>query len=144
MFLSFFFLFLLHSLSLRFTQALSTVLSSSISLAHLLPIFLPQLATDPSPKPPSSTHFSIFVCVLAWVSVFVFVFQRGFWVGFLVVFVFQVGFQPLSTHCEYEVLKIFDLGHHVVHSQGSKQTPNYGAEIQLHIFVYSKLVHCLF
>ena len=76
---------------------------------------------------------------------FVFVFQRGFWAEFLVVFVFQVGFRPLSTHCEYEVLQIFDLGQiHVVHSQGLKQTPNYGDEIQLHIFVYSKSVHCLF
>ena len=44
-----------------------------------------------------------------------FVFQHGFPVGFLVVFVFQAGFRPLSTHCEYEVLQIFDLGQiHVV------------------------------
>ena len=74
-----------------------------------------------------------------------FVFQHGFPVGFLVVFVFQAGFWPLSTHCEYEVLQIFDLGQiHVVHSQGPKQTPNYGDEIQLHIFVYSKSMHFLF
>ena len=44
-----------------------------------------------------------------------FVFQHGFPVGFLVVFVFQAGFRPLSTHTEYEVLQIFDLGQiHVV------------------------------
>ena len=157
MFLSFFFLFLLHSFSLRFTQALSSSQPSSLVGSFFIHLPCPSLThlssstrywpkpQAPSPKPPSSTHFSICVCVLAWVSVFVFMFQHGFWARFLVVFVFHARFQHLSTHYEYEVLKIFDLRQiHVVHSQGPKQTTNYGAEIQLHIFVYSKSVHCLF
>ena len=76
-------------------------------------IFLPQLVANPSPKPQASISnpfrrlcfcfgmgFGVYVCisewipscvcVSVWVSAFVFVFQRGFQVGFRALFAFWV------------------------------------------------------
>ena len=74
-------------------------------------IFLPQFVADPSPKPPSLTHFGICVSVSVWVLAFMFVFQSGF----RAVFVFQYGFWRLCLCFGMDFRLVFGLCLHFRH-----------------------------
>ena len=80
----------LSSLSRRHLGGSTALFNLGMSFPCQAPtIFLPQFVADPSPKPPSLTHFGVCVCVSVWVSAFMFVFRYGFWRGF------QAGFRAL-------------------------------------------------
>ena len=63
----------LSPLSRRHLGGSAALFNLGMSLPCQAPtIFLPQFVTDPSPKPPLLTHFSVCVFVLVWVSAFMF------------------------------------------------------------------------